>query len=109
LTSSLASSICSIPGLAVRLDLWVVGGAAGTKMTSILALKLTSSKFPRNDTIIKVQAKRPIPEISKVKVDETNVEDDANDLLVNGEHVDEGIDTVNDKAARIIIWNVQKS
>jgi hypothetical protein len=33
---------------------------------------------------------------SKVKVDETNVEGDANDLRVNGEHVDEGLDTVND-------------
>jgi hypothetical protein len=39
----------------------------------------------------------------------TNVEDDANDLLGDSEHVEEGIDTVNDKAARIIIWNVQKS
>jgi hypothetical protein len=42
-------------------------------------------------TLVKVQAKRPIPEISKLKVIETNVEDVVNDLQVNIEHVGEGV------------------
>ena len=45
----------------------------------------------------------------ELKLLETNGEDDAKDLLGDSEHVEEGIDTVNDKAARIIIWKSQKS
>jgi hypothetical protein len=45
---------------------------------------------------VKVQAKVTDSRDLELKLVKTNVESDANNLHVDGEHVDEGLDTVND-------------
>jgi hypothetical protein len=52
--------------------------------------------FHIDDTNVKVVAKSDRFHRSRVKVIMTNGEDDAKDLLVDNEHVDEALDSVND-------------